>query len=282
MDVYKSVKSLKKRISALQVQKLTIGFVPTMGALHDGHLSLVKRAKEESDIVVVSIFVNPTQFNNSDDLENYPITLNEDISLLENKQCDILFCPSTLEMYPNGNITREYSLNGLDTILEGEKRPGHFDGVCTIVHNLFDIVSPNKAFFGEKDFQQLAIIKHLVKTLSLDIEILSCPTVREADGLAKSSRNKLLNSREIELAPLIYKSLKKAKDLYHKKDIMELKAVVKNEIDSCKDMSLDYIEIVNSESLKPIKSKPIHELAYILIAVYLGNVRLIDNLPLND
>jgi pantoate--beta-alanine ligase len=282
MQVHKDVKSLKENISALKEKKLSIGFVPTMGALHEGHLSLVKHAKKQSDIVVVSIFVNPTQFNNSEDLENYPITLHEDIKLLKDEQCDILFCPETSEMYPEGSITKKYPLNGLDKTLEGEKRPRHFDGVCTIVHHLFDIVTPNKAFFGEKDFQQLAIIKHLVKILALEIDIVGCPTVRDTDGLAKSSRNKLLSSSEREKAYLIYESLKKAKNLFPEKEIVDIKCMVENEIDRCKEMILDYVEIVNPENLKPLEKSNTLEKAHILIAAYLGNVRLIDNLPLND
>jgi pantoate--beta-alanine ligase len=282
MQVHKDVKSLKENISALKEKNLTIGFVPTMGALHEGHLSLIKCAKEKSDIVVVSIFVNPTQFNNSEDLENYPITLKDDIKLLEDEQCDILFCPETSEMYPEGNITKKYPLNGLDKGLEGEKRPGHFDGVCTIVHHLFDVVKPNKAFFGEKDFQQLAIIKHLVKILALEIDIVNCPTVRDADGLAKSSRNKLLSASEREKASLIYESLKKAKSLFPEKEIVDIKCMVENEIDGCKEMTLDYVEIVSPENLKPLEKSNTLEKAHILIAAYLGNVRLIDNLPLND
>ena len=282
MQAHKDVKSLKENISALKEKKLSIGFVPTMGALHEGHLSLVKLAKKQSDIVVVSIFVNPTQFNNSEDLENYPITLHEDIKLLEDEQCDILFCPETSEMYPKGSITKKYPLNGLDKTLEGEKRPGHFDGVCTIVHHLFNIVTPDKAFFGEKDFQQLAIIKNLVKVLALEIDIVGCPTVRDTDGLAKSSRNKLLSSSEREKASLIYESLKKAKSLFPEKKIVDIKCMVENEIDRCKEMILDYVEIVNPETLKPLEKSNTLEKAHILIAAYLGNVRLIDNMPLND
>ena len=282
MQVHKTVESLKKSISALREENLTIGFVPTMGALHDGHISLVKLAKMKSDVVVVSIFVNPTQFNNPDDLENYPIALHEDIKLLKKEASDILFCPDVSEMYPEGMLTKKYPLNGLDKSLEGEKRPGHFDGVCTVVHQLFNSVTPDKAFFGEKDFQQLAIIKHLVKELNLNIEIISCPTIRDADGLAKSSRNKLLSPSEREKAPLIYKSLIKAKALFAENDINELKNIVKNEIESCEEMTLDYVEIVNPETLKSVEKSDILENAHILIATYLGNVRLIDNLPLND
>ena len=282
MQVHKDVKSLKENISALKEKNLTIGFVPTMGALHEGHLSLIKCAKEKSDIVVVSIFVNPTQFNNSEDLENYPITLKDDIKLLEDEQCDILFCPETSEMYPEGNITKKYPLNGLDKSLEGEKRPGHFDGVCTIVHHLFDVVKPNKAFFGEKDFQQLAIIKQLVKILALEIDIVDCPTVRDADGLAKSSRNKLLSASERKKASLIYETLKKAKSLFPEKEIVDIKCIVGNEINRCKEMTLEYVEIVNPENLKPLENGNTIKKAHILIAAYLGNVRLIDNLPLND
>lgn len=282
MLVYKDIKSLKKTISTLQEQNLTIGFVPTMGALHEGHLALVKQAKKESDVVVVSVFVNPTQFNNPEDLKNYPISLQEDINLLERERCDILFCPDVSEMYPNGNATIEYPLNGLDKGLEGKMRPGHFDGVCTVVHRLFDIVSPNKAFFGEKDFQQLTIIKHLVKTLDLDIEVHSFPTVRDADGLAKSSRNKLLSPAHRKLAPLIYESLKKAKQSLAEKNSTELKEDVIKEIEACLEMTVEYVEIVNSETLKPLEKNNSLDNAHILAAVNLGNVRLIDNLALND
>ena len=180
-----------------------------MGALHEGHLALVKSAKKDCDIVVCSIFINPTQFNNVIDLENYPVTIKKDIKLLEENFCDVLFLPKTTEMYPIGLITKQYDLNGIDKLLEGRKRPGHFNGVCTIVHKLFSIIQPNMAYFGEKDFQQVAIIKQLVNHLSLDIQIKTINTVREKNGLAKSSRNTLLNEEQRKKASYIYESLKK-------------------------------------------------------------------------
>jgi len=253
-----------------------------MGALHEGHLSLVYQAQKDCDIVVCSIFINPTQFNDLNDLENYPITIDQDIDLLKTQKCDVLFMPSSDEMYPQGLRTNTYALNNIDKVLEGSKRPGHFDGVCTIVHRLFTIVEADLAYFGKKDFQQLAIIKQVVKNLSLTIKIKSGETIRENDGLAKSSRNTLLKPEERKKAPLIYKSLMKAKLAFDNTSYEDLKKMITNDINDINGMELDYIEIVNPNSFKPLKNKSDSKDAIALISVFLGNVRLIDNLSLND
>ena len=282
MHILTNIDSLKQFVDRYKIEKKRIGFVPTMGALHEGHLSLVRQAQQDCDIVVCSIFVNPTQFNNSKDLENYPITIEQDSKLLEEQACDILFLPSAKEMYPNGLTTNTYLLNGIDKMLEGRKRPGHFDGVCTIVHRLFSIVEPNAAFFGEKDFQQLAIIKQMVQSLSLPIDIKSGITIREKNGLAKSSRNKLLTASQQQKASQIYDSLIKVKSLYGQLDNEEIKEKIGLEINQTEEMKLDYIAIVKPHTFEPIIGKAQKKEARVLIAVFLGNVRLIDNLSLND
>ena len=282
MHILTNIDSLKQFVDRYKIEKKRIGFVPTMGALHEGHLSLVRQAQQDCDIVVCSIFVNPTQFNNSKDLENYPITIEQDSKLLEEQACDILFLPSAKEMYPNGLTTNTYLLNGIDKMLEGRKRPGHFDGVCTIVHRLFSIVEPNAAFFGEKDFQQLAIIKQMVQSLSLPIDIKSGITIREKNGLAKSSRNKLLTASQQQKASQIYDSLIKVKSLYGQLDNEEIKETIGLEINQTEEMKLDYIAIVKPHTFEPIIGKAQKQEARVLIAVFLGNVRLIDNLSLND
>lgn len=282
MDILTDINSLKQLLSSYKSKGKRIGFVPTMGALHEGHLSLVYQAQKDCDIVVCSIFINPTQFNDLNDLENYPITIDQDIDLLKTQKCDVLFMPSSDEMYPQGLRTNTYALNNIDKVLEGSKRPGHFDGVCTIVHRLFTIVEADFAYFGKKDFQQLAIIKQVVKNLSLTIKIKSGETIRENDGLAKSSRNTLLKPEERKKAPLIYKSLMKAKLAFDNTSYEDLKKMITNDINDINGMELDYIEIVNPNSFKPLKNKSDSKDAIALISVFLGNVRLIDNLSLND
>lgn len=282
MRVLTNINSLNQLLENSRVTNKSIGFVPTMGALHDGHLSLVKLAQKDCDIVVCSVFINPTQFNDSNDLENYPITIEEDIKLLEEQSCDILFLPNVSEMYPEGLKTNQYLLNGIDKVLEGRKRPGHFDGVCTIVHRLFSIVKPNTAYFGEKDFQQVAVIRQMVNSLSLPIQINTGKTIREKDGLAKSSRNILLSTTQRKKATRIYVSLQKTKSLYGNVDCNQLKEIIKDDVNQVKDMRLDYIEIVNPHSFKPLQGKGTNEEAVALMAVFLGKVRLIDNLSLND
>lgn len=282
MRVLTNINSLNQLLVNSRVSNKSIGFVPTMGALHEGHLSLVKLAQKDCDIVVCSIFINPTQFNDSNDFENYPITIEEDIKLLEEQSCDILFLPNVTEMYPQGLNTKQYQLNGIDKVLEGRKRPGHFDGVCTIVNRLFSIVKPNTAYFGEKDFQQVAVIKQMVNSLALTVQIKTGETIREKDGLAKSSRNTLLSVSQRQKATYVYASLQKIKSLYGKVDCTKLKEMIKDDVNQVQDMQLDYVEIVNPHSFRPLQGKGIKEEAVALIAVFLGKVRLIDNLSLND
>ena len=282
MRVLTNINSLNQLLEKSRVSNKNIGFVPTMGAIHEGHLSLVKLAQKDCDVVVCSIFVNPTQFNDSNDFENYPNTVEEDIKLLEESSCDILFLPNLTEMYPQGLVTKRFQLNGIDKVLEGEKRPGHFDGVCTIVHRLFSVVKPNTAYFGEKDFQQVAVIREMVNSLSLPIQIKTGQTIREEDGLAKSSRNILLSTTQRIKATYIYASLQKIKSLYGKVDCDKLKEMVKDDVSEVQDMHLDYIEIVNRHSFRVLKGKVDTEEAIALIAVFLGNVRLIDSLSLID
>lgn len=254
----------------------TIGFVPTMGALHNGHLSLIDKSKSENELTICSIFVNKEQFNNSEDFNKYPINTDVDIKLLEKNGCDILFLPTSDEIYSEKPIIK-FDFGHLETTMEGAFRPGHFSGVALIVSKLFNIVNPNKAYFGQKDFQQLAIIKQLVKDLSFNIDIVSCPTIREQNGLAMSSRNLRLSKSEQGEAALIYKSLEMTKDLLIKKPISEIKSELKN-IFNNSNIDLEYLEIVDSNTLISINEYNIENETTICIAAHLGNVRLIDNI----
>ncbi len=258
-----------------------VGFVPTMGALHAGHIALVEKAKSENDIVVVSIFVNPTQFNNKNDLLHYPRTLERDEELLNNATCDFLFLPDVSEMYPNGveEIMSPINLEGLDAVMEGAHRPGHFAGVIQIVKKLFDAVGTSKAYFGEKDFQQLAVIRKMVKEWKLPIEIVACPIVREADGLAMSSRNTRLKPEERKVASTISQTLFKAKELWKDHSVDELKKIVAELISSEKQLRLEYFEISDIQTLQAMKNGE-KKNAVACIAVQLGDVRLIDNIVL--
>ena len=213
MQLFSKITEIKEFLSFQKKNSLKIGFVPTMGALHEGHISLLEKAKKENDICVCSIFVNPIQFNNNEDLKKYPRNIESDILYLKSVGCDVLFLPSEEEMYPEPDKTI-YDFNGLDKYMEGTFRPGHFNGVAVVVKKLFDIVEPNKAYFGEKDFQQLSIIKYLTKALELPVTIVPCTTMRENDGLAMSSRNKLLTPEERNIAPIIYQTLNSAKKNY--------------------------------------------------------------------
>ena len=258
---------------------LVIGFVPTMGALHEGHLSLIKKAKEQSDIVICSVFVNPTQFNEKSDLDKYPRTIEKDIKLLEENNCDIVFTPTVEEVYPNNTKDYVIDLNGLDKVLEGKYRPGHFDGVCMVVERLFDIVKPNKAFFGIKDFQQVAIIKYMTQLRGFDIDIVACPIKREASGLAMSSRNILLSDQQKEEATIISKTIFKGKDVFKNGgDIEEMYDIMKA-LFKTSTLKLEYLEIVDNNTLKSVKF--VTNNCSICIAAYCGEVRLIDNCQLN-
>jgi pantoate--beta-alanine ligase len=254
------------------------GFVPTMGALHEGHLELVKRAKRENGLATCSIFVNPIQFNNPEDLKKYPRTLEEDLRLLEAVGCDLAFVPSAEEMYPEP-VTDKYDFGELEKVMEGQYRPGHFNGVAVVVRKLFDIMDPTRAYFGEKDFQQLCIIRALVKMESLPVEIIPCPTIRESDGLAMSSRNRRLSDEERRVAPEIFNALMAVKDQAGKVPVAELKKWASDRIAGF-GMVIDYFEIADAGTLQPVANwhsgAPLRAFA----ACFLGNVRLIDNMEI--
>jgi pantoate--beta-alanine ligase len=257
----------------------TIGFVPTMGALHNGHIQLVKDSCLNNDLTVVSIFVNPTQFNQQGDLTNYPRTLQKDLLLLEDSGCDAVIVPSVEEIYPSGlenfiNIDLGY----LDTVMEGAYRPGHFKGVIMVVDLLFKLVKPHKAYFGEKDYQQLLVIKKLKETQNYSIQIVSCPIFREKDGLAYSSRNLLLSKENRAKARIVPNVLLHSIEMFKKLTIEDLKKWVEVTVNSVSGVSLDYFEVVNQNNLKPISSNLIDEETRFFIAVKIGGVRLIDNM----
>lgn len=277
MLVIKTIEEISHHIQGLKGSGKVIGFVPTMGALHQGHLSLIQAANRQADITVASIFVNPTQFNNPDDLKNYPRTFTRDLELLEKAGCDIVFAPSENEMYPKKD-ERTFDFGELDKVMEGEHRPGHFNGVGLIVSKLFDAVQPHKAFFGEKDFQQVAVVKKLVQLLNQNVEIIPCPTIRESDGLAMSSRNKLLSPQHRKAAPIIYETLAQAKLLTNTMAVNELKTFVKDKINQHKLLKVEYFELVNGTTLEAVSDFNNGKVIVGCIAVWAGNVRLIDNI----
>lgn len=281
MLVVKTGKELKSHLSLLDDGK-SVGLVPTMGALHHGHASLVLRAISENDIIVVSIFINPTQFNNKEDLNKYPQNLLEDIQIL-GKLSDkiIVFAPSVGEMYPNGVASKSYQLDGLDRVMEGRFREGHFNGVGTVVETLLKLVNPDKAYFGEKDFQQLQIIRKLVETKDLPVEIIGCPIIREPNGLAMSSRNKRLSPTLKKEAGFIYKILETAKKKFGTESANSIMDWVKKQFRGNPYLKLEYIEIVDEETLMPIQKKQNNRKYRAFMAVYADSVRLIDNIALN-
>ena len=275
MLIIKKIDELKDVLFRIKSNGKSIGFVPTMGALHAGHLSLVERARRENEVVVCSIFVNPTQFNNSSDLTNYPRTLTDDVALLE-EIVDIVFAPETEEVYPEPP-QEVYSFGVLEAVMEGASRPGHFNGVAIIVKRLLDWVEPDKIYFGEKDYQQLVIIKQLIKKYYPATELIPCPTVREQNGLAMSSRNRLLSENERETASNIYLILQISNSL-DTKNVQEIKDFVVSQIAALPEMRLDYFEIAEDQTLQPVKSFEEAEGIMGFIAVFLGDVRLIDNI----
>jgi len=282
MNVYKTVTNLQQELKKLR-QKKSIGFVPTMGALHKGHLSLIKQAKNENDVVVVSIFVNPTQFDKKEDLDNYPITLDADKKLLDEVGCDIVFIPSVKEIYSTNIKSQHFDFGGIEHEMEGKFRDGHFDGVGTIVKRLFEIVQPDTAYFGEKDFQQLQIIKKLVEIEQMPIKIVGCTIFREKDGLAMSSRNARLTPEHREVAPFIYKILKKSKKKFGTKNASKVTKWVEKKFKKHPLLKLEYFTIANEDNLKTFEGKKdpkskIKQRAF--IAVFAGKIRLIDNLQL--
>ena len=282
MDVFNSVKSLNERLSFSREQGNSLGLVPTMGALHNGHLSLVAKAVRENNTVVVSIFVNPTQFNNAQDLAQYPQQLTADIALLKTISEDLLvFTPSVKEMYPEGLGAKPYSFNGLDRRWEGEDRPGHFQGVGTVVEKLFALVRPSRAYFGQKDFQQLAIIRELVRLKSLPITIVGCPIIREPHGLAMSSRNERLKPQEREEASVIYEALQKAVNkATTKKPLGDITQAAVKKIQALEGAVVFYFEFVNAHTLEPIETFTTPENTRIITAVDFKGVRLLDNIGL--
>lgn len=256
----------------------SVGFVPTMGALHEGHITLVKRSVSENDFTVVSIFVNPIQFNNPNDLAKYPSDLKSDLELLEKAGADLVFIPSVKEMYPEPS-TKVYDLGFVTTVMEGKFRPGHFNGVAVVVHKLLDIVKPDRAYFGEKDFQQLLVIKELVRREHIPVEIVPCPISREDDGLARSSRNMRLTPIMRAAAPFIYKQLKKAKEIAPHSTAREVEEAIEKVFSEHPLLELEHFTIADGDTLNPIKGK-IPDNAYGFIAVFAGDIRLIDNIRL--
>ncbi|MDR6562702.1 MULTISPECIES: pantoate--beta-alanine ligase [unclassified Arcicella] len=276
MQVFFEIKTLQAYLKNQRKSGKTIGFVPTMGALHQGHLSLIETAKNQNDVVVCSIFVNPTQFNNPHDLAVYPRTLEADCKMLEEVACDIVFAPSASEMYPS-LPTLKFDFGTLENVMEGKFRPGHFNGVGIVVSKLFNIVQPNKAYFGQKDLQQCAVINCLVKDLSFSLDLVICPTQRETDGLAMSSRNRNLSEDQRVIAPEIYKSLSAAAELLKTKSSTEVKQFVTDYFEVIEDVELEYFEISDFETLLPIEELLEGKTA-LCIAAFLGKTRLIDNI----
>ncbi len=278
IQVYSTVNDLQQKIREKRALGKRIGFVPTMGALHAGHLSLIRRAREENDIVVCSIFVNPTQFNNSLDLASYPRMPEADLRLLQSVSCDYAFVPSIPEIYPEGLILLDIDFGDLESVMEGVYRPGHFKGMATVVHRLFSIVQPHHAYFGEKDFQQLAIVKAMVRQLHLPVEITGCETLREEDGLAMSSRNALLSPEQRKAAPLIYKGLIMVKQLIPHHTPPAITELVKRFINQSPLLSVQYFEIVDPIRLTSLDSwEGVREVQG-CIAVLTEGPRLIDTM----
>lgn len=280
MQVYHKNKSLQNNLAKLKTGA-SLGFIPTMGALHKGHLSLINRAKLENDFIVVSIFINPTQFDNKQDLLKYPRTLKKDLALLESVDCDFVFAPSAQEIYNDNIGVSQFDFDGLEFEMEGKHRSGHFNGVGTIVKKLFEIVKPTRAYFGEKDFQQLQIIKKLVQTNKIPVQIIGCEIYRENDGLAMSSRNTRLTKVQRNEATFIYKTLNETKEKFSNNSITEVIKWIENEFEKNAILELEYFEIANIKTLKSAKRKSSKSNYRAFIAAFAGDVRLIDNIALN-
>nr|NQU91777.1 pantoate--beta-alanine ligase [Bacteroidota bacterium] len=277
MKILKTIAQAEQYIDDIKSQSKAIGFVPTMGALHSGHISLLKRATIENDVVACSIFVNPIQFNNPDDLKNYPRTIDDDIQKLEEIECDILFYPEVKEVYPEP-VFDKYNFGQLDKVLEGKFRPGHFNGVAVIVRKLFEIIQPDRAYFGMKDYQQLRIIQTMTENLELPVQIIPCPTLREKNGLAMSSRNVRLTAKERLIAPSIYRILVELKKKATALSVAEAESWALSQLNNFKELKVEYLEIVDSKTLLPVKDWKGSDGVVVCVAVHLGYVRLIDNL----
>ena len=281
MKVIQTVKELRDELGTLRAEGKKIGFVPTMGALHEGHVSLVRRAVAENDVAVVSVFVNPTQFNDQNDLIKYPRTLEADCVLLEKEGVHVVFAPSVEEMYPESD-TRRFDYAPLDTVMEGKYRPGHFNGVCQVVSKLFMMVEPNRAYFGEKDFQQLAIIREMTKRLDMPVCIVGCPIVRETDGLALSSRNARLSDEERVQALAISRTLFASLEFARTHSVDETQVFVEKLIADAEGLELEYFELVDGNTLQKISSWEETDYAVGCITVFCGEVRLIDNIKYKE
>ncbi len=275
MILVKTAKEVQSVVASLHQDGKTIGFVPTMGALHEGHLSLVKQCIADNNACVVSIFVNPTQFNNKEDLEKYPRTLDRDCELLSKAGVDIVFAPGVEDVYPEPDM-RQFDFGQIDKVMEGVHRPGHFNGVAQVVSRLFDIVKPDKAYFGQKDFQQLAIIRAMVKQLGLPVQIVPMPIMREASGLALSSRNERLTNDQKEIAVNISKVLFESREWMEDCTVKEVVGKVVSKLNSIEELEVEYYEIVDGYTLQSLAN---WNSSYVVgcIAIYCGNVRLIDN-----
>ena len=283
MQVFREKQPLIQAIQKIKSEGKSIGLVPTMGALHEGHLSLVKNALKDSDQVVVSIFVNPTQFDNPDDLEKYPRNLEKDLELLRSELADIwVFTPTANELYDNNISSQTFDFEGLESVMEGEFRTGHFDGVGTVVKRLFETITPDKAFFGEKDYQQLQIIRKLTEKTGLPVEIIGCPILREDSGLARSSRNERLSSQNRKEAAFIYETLKDANQLFGTESADYVTNWVEDQFQNNRFLKLEYFEIADSMTLKKIEKKEKGKQYRAFIAAYADDIRLIDNIALDN
>lgn len=282
MKIFSKKKDLKDCLLAHRSGNKTVGFVPTMGALHSGHLSLIKEAQQKNDIVVVSLFVNPTQFDSAEDLKKYPKTIKNDIELLDSVSCDILFTPSVEEIYENNISSENFNFDGLEHQMEGKFRKGHFNGVGTVVKTLFKIVAPHKAYFGQKDFQQLQIIKKMVEKHSLKVEVKGCPIFRQPDGLAMSSRNVRLSKKQKAAAPFVYKVLQEVRKKFNTQSVLEITQWVESQFKNHPSLKLEYFTVADEKSLKSIETKEDFKKYRAFIAVFADEIRLIDNLQLEN
>jgi pantoate--beta-alanine ligase len=283
MIIFNKPGALHNFLETKRSNKNKIGFVPTMGALHPGHISLIEAAGKENDVIVSSIFVNPTQFNDPEDFKKYPVTLEKDILLLETAGCDVLFIPSVSDIYPAGIINlSHYDLGFLETVLEGKYRPGHFQGVCQVVHRLLEIVLPNKLYLGQKDYQQCMVIQRLIELIGFDykIRVNICPTLREDDGLATSSRNTRLNEQERKIANTIFKTLLLIKSNLYTMELDQLKSAASSSLIE-KGFKVDYVEVADADTLHLVDTWDGKQKIVALAAAFLGTVRLIDNIVLN-
>ena len=282
MLIFNKKSDLSAFLSPLIHQNKSIGFVPTMGALHKGHLSLLEKSLSENDVTVMSIFVNPTQFNNAEDLDKYPRTLERDVQIMQELNDNIIvYAPEVADIYEGNTVSENFNYDGLENQMEGKHRPGHFDGVGTIVKRLFEIIKPNKAYFGEKDFQQLQIVKKLVTKYNMPVEVIGCPIHRETNGLAMSSRNERLSVEAKEKAAVIFQILNTAKAFFQNNSVENTIQFVENEFKKHPEFELEYFEIADETTLLPISEKEANKKYRGFIAIFIENIRLIDNISLN-